>query len=154
RKIDELLQSVAAAMAEGQQRGIVLARWAARALPRLPEAARETESALVVALGAGVILGGREILERTPTTTEGLKALSIVLPKNLPRVPIKIRLVPDGIEFSDQNMRGAHVAQLPKSNPMLLELTWHEDGTPKTEFVNWRPNETKKVAPVTADEIT
>jgi len=55
--LESLLRGLVKAMAESQQRGMEVARWAQRALVRLPKAARETEAALLLALGAAERLG-------------------------------------------------------------------------------------------------
>src|SRR3712207_7251477 len=43
-EIEEALRPAVKAMVESDERGLEVARWALRALPRLPEAARRTEA--------------------------------------------------------------------------------------------------------------
>src|SRR5207344_1850698 len=51
-EVETLLRSMLKTMTEEAARGIEIARWAQRALRRLPPAARETEAALLLAIGA------------------------------------------------------------------------------------------------------
>src|SRR2546421_5554683 len=86
RRIEELLLSVVAAMVKQNRRGLV--RWAARALPRLPDRARKSRAAWLLAIGAGARLGGQQILKEEVPGDVVEEWLRWTLPKDLLRVPV------------------------------------------------------------------
>lgn len=117
--IRELLLSAVAAMVVQGRRGV--ARWALRAVPRLPQGALETDAAQMLIAGAQARLG----LE--PDVTEGAdKWLRWVLPDGGPRVEAGVRMVDGGLEIGAPSLSGSHRVMLPRTNPVFVELGWQE----------------------------
>jgi hypothetical protein len=128
--IRDLLLSATRTMIEGDGRG--LAQWALRALPRLPEEARSTEAAWALAIGAGARLGGRRILADEASAPISQTMLRWVLPRDQEQVSVGVRLfrarvLGTGVEVSEPPAEGAHVIRLPKTDPMLLNVSSEED---------------------------
>jgi hypothetical protein len=76
-----------------------VARWAARALPRMPEAARGTTAAWLLAQGAGRRLQAGEWGTRTPDIAR-IEDLSTLLPIRY-NVPLGIRRSPGALDLGD-----------------------------------------------------
>lgn len=122
-EIEESLLQVLAAMAMNQEaEGI--ARWALRALPRLPESVRSKPAAAMLAMGASVRLDGRRVLEGELPPDAFEKYLPWLLPENIPRVGVGVRRTQYGVEFGDTSLENAHKILLPKTNPLVIELLW------------------------------
>jgi hypothetical protein len=123
-RIDELLRSAVVALVREDRRG--LADWALRALPRLPPRALETEAAWMLALGAGSRLGGRRILGDLPgNTLPGW--LPWVMADGMPMAPVGVRLVGQVVELGPPTLDGAHSIEVPRTSPLLIELSWRDD---------------------------
>lgn len=125
--MEEALRPAAKAMTESDERGLEVARWAVRALPRLPEAARRTEAAAMLALGASARLGGRPVA--TPPGGEGRLSphLAWMLPPGSlsERVELAVRLLRGGLEFlTPESDPGLPVVSLPRTHPLLVQVSW------------------------------
>jgi len=147
--IERELMSVVSAIVNQGRGG--LARWALRALPRLPDVARRTQGATMLALASAARLGSWQILSeqvkgrRLPPGT--LSRLRVVLPPDLPQASVGVRLfeegpggaktrkgsgVVTGVEFSrlptppDTAGGFGAVIEVPATIPLLLEVSWHE----------------------------
>lgn len=153
REIDRKLQSAIRAMAESPARGRALARWAALALPRLPRIAQEQPSASLLGFAAGVLLGGRRILEQEGESADGWQALPLILPALPPR-KAGVRLVPEGVQVGPVTLEGAQEIDVPETDPLILELTWKTGGNEsEPRLISWQPGAIATV-PVIADELT
>lgn len=143
-EIEQRLQSVIVSMVTEYRIG--LARWVARALPRLPQKAHQSQAFWLLAITAGARLGGKQILASGEIpimlTWEQLRW---ALPEDLPHIPIGVRLLEDGIQFGNPSMIGAHIIELPKVSPLLLEISWQMDTVRHTQQVSWVPPQTKTV---------
>jgi tetratricopeptide (TPR) repeat protein len=146
--IEKDLLSVVSAIVEQNRSG--LARWALRALPKLPTEARQTKAATTLLLTAAAHLGAWQMLEEQfdgqNLPADYLSALRVVLPPDLPTVPVGVRLLEArgsvsiltisasvqrySVEFSHPPIGDSmkNIITLPGTNPLLLEVSWDEDG--------------------------
>lgn len=150
-RIRALLLRAAVSMVEGDGRGI--AQWALRALPRLPARARDSEVAWALAVGAGARLGGRRILEGEAPGAMPRSILRWVLPGEHRQTEVGARLLEEGVEFSEPPAEGAHRISLPKTDPLLLEVSWAEEGEEGSKQVTLRPGQTQVVKTGPVSEI-
>jgi WD40 repeat protein len=143
QRIESLLRSVLAAMVVGERRG--LARWAARALPMLPSAVRRSEAAQMLTAGAQLRLAGDAAPIRA---REGMPDwTSWVAPADLPRVAVRVRLLPGAIELDAATTEGGNLLQLPATHPLLVDLSWEDAaGGPAAVQVTFHRGEKKRVA--------
>jgi WD40 repeat protein len=120
-EIEKLLRSVLAALVVGEQKG--LAHWAARALPRLPSGVRDLGAARLLEAGSRLRLGG----DARALDEEMAGDLSWITPADLPRVPVRVRLLVGTVEL-DAGATDGNVIQVPETDPLLMDLFWDEDG--------------------------
>lgn len=146
-----LLRRAIAALASGGRDG--LAQWAARALPRLPQALRVSPEAQLLETGARLRMG-RAIGGGTRTVSGPLPAgVAALVPAEPPRVPVALALYPElgmlGVGVS-QSLPQTELIELPATDPLVLEIT-PEFGTASPEVetrslrVELRPGETRWV---------
>jgi hypothetical protein len=140
--IEQRLQSVVAALVQENRRG--LARWAVRALPGLPDEVLQVEAAWKLAASANALSSGVE-LQSLPAGQPVQDWLSQVLLKELPTVKVGVRLLDGSVEFADPGLEGAHLIELPRTDPLLLELSWEGESGLRVEHVSWSPGETRLV---------
>lgn len=119
-EIEELLHTALAGLAS-EKDALGIARWALRALPRLPREAQDSSTCEALALGTGAHLGGRRVLENESPGEAALEKLRWVLPPEATAV-VGVRLLDNGIEFSEPPAAGAHQLRAPKTNPLVFEL--------------------------------
>ncbi|HSF38696.1 MAG TPA: AAA family ATPase [Thermoanaerobaculia bacterium] len=139
-RIEKLLHKALAALVLGERRG--LANWAARALPRLPARARKTQAAQMLRTGAELRLGGGSgLVEERP------EWLSWVAPADLPRVPVRVRLLPRQVELEAGATGGESILQVPRTDPLLVDVLWLDpaEGDERSEQVTLRPGERRSV---------
>lgn len=154
--IETRLHSVLAAVRGGQRAG--LARWASRALPLLPEKARETEAARRLSFVAGVQTGAGPVLDAMPSTGMTEEWLSEGTTRELPRVKVGVRLLknetPDPephalpmlVEFSYPPAPKAEVIDVPDTYRLLLEISWQEGkSSRRLRQLSLLPDETRRV---------
>lgn len=127
-RIQELLRSALAALVVDERRG--LASWAARALPSLPSSVRATATASMLHAGAQLrlgrsaeSLGGEQMPEWAPW----------VAPRDLPRVPVALRLFPGKVELDARDPGSGARLDLPATDPLLVDLSW-EGGAVQVTF--------------------
>jgi len=151
-KIEQILQQVITAMVDEKRRG--LAHWAVRALPRLPDMARTSQTAWILALRASAHLGGRPILtdEIPPNLNEPLLHW-VMSTDNTPTIPVGVRLLENGIEFGESSMLGAHVIDIPATHPLLVKVSWWENSSFHTEQIVWLRGQ-KRTVPLNPEAIT
>lgn len=140
-EIEERLQQAVATMAQTTRVGD-LTRWAVRALPQLPEVARQTSAATVLALTASARLGNYRILDVLFPDEKAQSWLTELLPKDLSRVRVGVRLFANAVEFCDPDQEGALILEAPKTNPVLLEVTVNGNST---SHIQWIPKANPRV---------
>lgn len=124
--IDALLWPALKAMTESEQRGIEVARWALRAMPRLPDVARHTDSALALAIAAVARLGSGPLV-LGPDLPRGLPFdLAWLLPPSMLAERQSCVIEPYADAFGLRAPRngeagGLHI-ELPPTRPLLLEV--------------------------------
>jgi hypothetical protein len=116
-----ILDSALRAMLEQPGRELDLARWVVRALPALPQEIRESPSGWRLWLAATARLPSPAAASAEPPPG-GATVLAELLPEDVGRVSVGARIVPSGIEFSEPPAEDAHVIDVPRSNPMLLDV--------------------------------
>lgn len=139
-RIEKLLHKALAALVVGERRG--LAHWAARALPRLPARARKTQAAQMLQTGAELRLGsGTDLVEKRP------EWLPWVAPADLPREPVRVRLLPGEVELEAGSTEGESVLQVPRTDPLRVDVLWQDPGKggEGKEKVTLRPGERRVV---------
>lgn len=169
--IEKDLLSVVSAIVTQQRKG--LARWALRALPRLPENARRTKAATTLMLTATAHLGAWHMLDQQlegAAVTEGsISQLSIALPPDLSLLPVGVRLLEAGgdlaspgataaprnvVEFSNPptDDTPAGVITVPGTNPLLLEVSWGEGSKRQVKNLSLYQGRTETIE-VDSDEL-
>jgi hypothetical protein len=125
-RLQERLQRAVVALVEGGDDRTGVARWALRALPRLAPSVAESEAGLMLTVAARSRLGHADVLPEgvTPDT----KWLPWVLPRESERVNIGVRLYEQGLEIGGPDSSSGHVIPLPKTDPLMLTVSWHEHG--------------------------
>ncbi|MCA1633903.1 MAG: hypothetical protein LC802_09330, partial [Acidobacteria bacterium] len=150
-RIESLLQSIAGTLVQDKERR-GLASWAARALPRLPEAIRRLEPARVLAMASYLRLGAALPIEESRSDDELPEWVAWALPKDLPTFRLDARLVAGGVEFGPPT-DAEHVIEVPATNPLLVEMSWTEGGLRRVKQVSLKQGERMRFdAPFT--EIT
>lgn len=145
-QVEEALQPAMVAMASGEQRATEVARWAVRAVPRLPAAARDSEAAVALALaamavldGGGNAMAGAEVRAMPPN-------LGWLLPAKVFTTRAKL-----ACEVSARGLRlraarsddPPHATiELPLTRPLMLELRWTVDGQAASRLHRVAPGET------------
>jgi len=140
--VEQELMSVVSAIVTQNRTG--LARWALRAMPRLPEEARQTKAAQTLVLTAAAHLGAWHLLEKqvenNTLSAAFINGLKVVLPSNLPQVDIGVRLLDESGEFGLGDEQSSYVVEfsspalsdksdllrVPGTVPLLLEVSWSE----------------------------
>jgi tetratricopeptide (TPR) repeat protein len=124
-EIEALLRSVANTLVLDEERS-GLANWAASALPRLPPEVRQLESARILAGAAYLRLSAYLPPEKAAPSQELPEWIAWALPKDLPKVGLGMQLVEGGVRVGG-SAPPSHTIQLPRTNPLLVELSWLED---------------------------
>jgi WD40 repeat protein len=127
-------------------------RWILSALQRLPRAAAESPAATVIGAAAATHSAGE-----APTLPAGAALPSDALDNwypwllaRLPTTTIAVTLIDGGIEFEGSGQT-VHALAVPQTDPVQLELTWH-DGGPRRQQVRVIKGERTTVA-LHADEV-
>ncbi len=126
--IDEALRPALLAMASNEQRALEIARWAVRAVPRLPERARRSEAAVALVVAAIARIGsGAAALAVEPA--QGLpEALKWLLPTALLGKRTQLVCEPQAEALVFRAARSgdvpASVLDVPATRPVLLALSW------------------------------
>jgi type VI secretion system protein ImpC len=133
----ELLRSVIATLVSPHRPGV--ADWAARAIERLPQEARYSEEAQMLAFGTGLRLGGSRFVEREVPTSQLMEWSAWLAPDDLARVSFGVALLEDAVEFGPPGRPLSHNIELPNTNPIIVELGWNESGQQRTQQVTLQP---------------
>jgi len=116
--INTKLTSVLNAIATENRRGLI--DWAARALPSMPAIVQNTTAAAALRLVAGGEGGDALFVSRDP-------AIAALVASAVPKTTVYARLAPrtDGfcVEINRTEMPASHAIELPKTEPLVLELT-------------------------------
>ena len=131
-EVVRLLEEVAAGLRDGKRS---LARWAARALPRFPEAVRSLPSAWRVSLEASKLLGGHTILTGAPPK-QGLRGILSNTPDLSPKTPLSLRLFPGNLELCEPPASGAQTIEVPRANPVVVQISWTADAREESQLVS------------------
>lgn len=154
-KIQNELKSIAVTM-EDPSRSRHLARWAVRALPRLPDDALKTPAASLLAVGASGLLNGRQIAAAgtsVQASSDDWRVLTRILAQNIPYQTIYARLTRQGVEFSAENFAGGLPISVPRTDPLQLQVEWMEDNAPISRSITFALTELA-LCETTANEVT
>jgi type VI secretion system protein ImpC len=119
----ELLRSVVATLAS--RRGRSLAPWAARAVRTLPDEAKFTEEAQMISFGATLRLEDAPLAGGIPLLRAADWA-GWLSPEDFDTVPFGVTLLEDAIEFGSVGRPLSHRLDLPKTVPVVADLSWKQ----------------------------
>jgi hypothetical protein len=127
-EINIALQPALRAIRESDRRALEIARWFLRAAPAMHPKVLRTENALALLLNAALRLHRRRIIGETPRSTARLENLAWILPSSATGelTTVGVELVANGIRFVEPGKSG-HSIELPRTQPLLLELRWSVD---------------------------
>ncbi|HVN13554.1 MAG TPA: hypothetical protein VMT69_15785 [Kineosporiaceae bacterium] len=129
-----------------------LARWLLAALGRIPRALAGTEAAVVAGLGAGTQLDGRY-----DPPSGASAATEAWMPWLLAAAAVETRTVSarffDGTLTLNEQGPGEVVLVLPGTDPLVLDVTWHDGSTGRHERLRFRQGKRAGLH-VGADEVT
>lgn len=123
-EIERLFESLLAGL---HARRPGLARWTARALPRMPASAQELGAAWRVALKASQLLGGHPILTGGPSRAPLRELASELGGAAASSVPVGLRLFDDALRISHPPELHAQTIEIPKTDPLVLEVAWSDE---------------------------
>jgi small subunit ribosomal protein S1 len=124
-EINNRLMAVLQAIAVDGRRGLV--DWAARALPRMPEAVMQTPAGVALNLVSGG-RAARETMIRAEYLLLEDPNIAALIAAALPKTTIQARLITsDGndrsIELSCEELESSQPVELPQTEPLLVELS-------------------------------
>jgi len=102
-----------------------VASWALRALPRFRAHVRQSRTAIALALSASVMLG-RSILRQIPEGNTRAKELGWALPEQKPldTAQVEVDLMDRGVRFSAASAATKSFIELPRTEPLVVEVEW------------------------------
>ena len=122
----------------------LIARWAARTMPRMPEAVRTSEPAIALARRAGKRLGGIKVRGVIEAGEAGADWDAQLLAR-LPTVAVGLALTSSGLEISHPAAPGAaSTIDVPHTNPLALEIATPTPTGWQPRRVTWEPGTTVK----------
>lgn len=136
-RITQVLRSALVSLVRDGRSGV--ASWAARALPGLPAEVRGSEAAAMLAAGAALRLGGTAGPLLQSDGAELPDWSSWLLPDELPRQTLHVRLLDDGVEVHALESGPGKPVPVPATEPLVLELAWPATG--ESHRLAIRPNE-------------
>jgi type VI secretion system protein ImpC len=137
----ELLRSVVATLVS--PRGRRLAGWAARAIGRLPEEAKSSEEAQMLAFGTSLRLG--DVGLRNVSAGQTAEWAGWLSPGDLETVAVGVALLEEAVEFGPVGRTLSHRLELPKTSPVMLELGWNDGTQERSERIIVEPQNVKIV---------
>ena len=143
QQLKELLRSILATMVQPQRAGLLA--WAARAFPRLPESVRESEEGQMLAFGLSLRLEEPEGYNISRTTGALPEWAAWLTPTDVPMARFGVRLVQGAVEFGSPGKQEDHPIELPKTTPILVELSWYNGPVFRTERVRLNPGKVTTV---------
>ncbi|WP_164008268.1 tetratricopeptide repeat protein [Pyxidicoccus trucidator] len=132
------LGSALTAMLSSPSRAVGIARWALRALPRLPERAQRSETGALLSLATISRVDGTW-LRVNGALPARLPARSWRVLDELSGVPVRLLREPERISFLPPEAQEGHRLELPDTHPPLLELAWEEAGQQHRTLVAAEP---------------
>jgi hypothetical protein len=119
KEMDDIFSSVLRSMAEAPARASQLARWALRALPRLPAAARSVDGASLLSAATSARLPAARLVG------DGDVVSARALPRDLlavvGRTEIRFDWYTGSLVFHDG---GEHAIQVPTTQPLMIVVSW------------------------------
>jgi hypothetical protein len=151
--LETVLRGLVKAMTEDAARGMEIARWAQRALRRLPKVARETEAALLLALGAAERLGMPIRFTPGDRSAPLPASTSWILPAGSfsRTTEVGVRRHDEGIEFMDAAQAPLQV-NVPLTSPLYLEISWQAGSDRAVQTVSVAPGRMVSI-PATATDV-
>jgi type VI secretion system protein ImpC len=134
-----LLHSVIASMIDPQRPGLV--SWASRAMPRLPEPVRDAQEGQMMTFGINLRLDSALDTPHTATDQPLPQWASWLTPSDLPTVKFRVRLLAGAVDFKLALPADSHTINVPKTDPMLIEVSWSIKNRRKTRRVRLDPDE-------------
>ena len=129
------------------------ARWLMRALLRLPARARQSEAGRLLEVGAGARLDRRVTLPETDLDREAVSSwLPWLLPQGLPRVALEVRMSSGVLDIAEELDPPGESIELPDTDPLLLEVSWHDGTAPQQRHLQIREGEERRF-PVSAKSV-
>jgi hypothetical protein len=128
---NELNTALVALVMEGRTG---LAHWAARALPRLPLAARRSKAAWMLSLAVSKYLEDRFSLQGKPPDDLLETDLLDLLP-DLPDIELGIRRVENILELGDMDPEDTYTIRVADTEPRLVEICWEAENKAQREVV-------------------
>jgi hypothetical protein len=148
-EVERELQAVLRTMLHDESQGPGVARWALRAIPRLPTLARETGTARLLAFGAAARLGIRTLADgAVPLPPQDA---SWLLPQSSSEPLLEIRVVrtTGGLTFFHGLTKAeGHPLLIPNTRPLLLDVAWVQEGQEQHRLIEARIGAT---LPIPAD---
>jgi hypothetical protein len=149
-QVGRLFDSVFSAM-QGGRSG--LAKWAARALPRMPVLARQSGAAWRVAEKAAEMLGGQPILA-AELTQAPISGFSESVPiESLPTIPLGLRLFENALRISQPPEAHSEKIDIPKTTPLVLELEWVRGSESERRTASFGAGSTQLVRPIDSSNL-
>jgi hypothetical protein len=119
--IERKLASVVQAIVTEERVGLI--DWAIRAIPRLPDRARDTQGAVTLGLVASGSMPTQIRIQRLPIDP----TLTELVARGLPQVDLWLRLVADRkgmrLEISRHRMKGATSIKVPATEPVIVDVS-------------------------------
>lgn len=159
-RVEKELMSVVSAITTQKRAG--LARWALRAVPRLPEEARHTKAATILFLTAAAQVDAWHMVEKqveSNTLDAGfINNLQVVLPRDLPKVQVGLRLLENGdyltnserdylVEFNyGPLLESSQRIEVPGTVPLMIEVSWEVSGKEEIKHVSLYQGRTETIA--------
>lgn len=156
--IDAEIAPLVRTIHEQPDRSAVLASWAVRAIPRLPEAARRSSALWALALAGSARFGVQPLLEGDPP--EGaVRLIPGLLPSDVATTSVEVRRSGATLELSlpvrnpstltIPSIEGGVLLEVPATNPVIVEV---RDGTLSPLPVVLTPGARKHLS-VTSDAV-
>jgi hypothetical protein len=127
-EIAQTLRPALVAMAESEQRGLEIARWVLRAMPRMPARARESDAAVALLVAAITRIGaGADALAGTEGHGLPLDLGWLLRPSALgARKALSFEVRTDAVVFREPGHATAERLQIdvPDTRPVVIELSW------------------------------
>ena len=127
-EIAQTLRPALVAMAESEQRGLEMARWVLRAMPRMPVRARESDAAVALLVAAITRIGaGADALAGAGSHGLPLDLGWLLRPSALgARTALSFEVRSDAVVFHEPGRPTPEGLQIgvPDTRPVVIELSW------------------------------
>jgi tetratricopeptide (TPR) repeat protein len=151
-QIEARLRTAVKAMATDVDGGRDMARWAAQAWWRLPDAATQTDAARLLAVGAALRLGTAASVasfggQKIPASLGWLTPSDSGMP-----ILLGVELAADGLRFVEPAADGLTL-ELPQTSPLVLEIGWYDGASSHSEVMTIAPGTDMVLGP-TVGQVT